>query len=373
MGPRSFGMATRCCMALSVGSHRRFPAHGLPEPHRCSRFCGNPAGSAGHALAGGSPGIRRRQRAAPGTRGTLRPRLHACARRNSRPPSLRARNRNTPLLIVLAGIWLTDVVFLYALMRDDPLLARTSLLVAIDIVLLLVTVIGGRVVPTFTANALRARDGRADICSNRCAHSIAIVAMIAVAVADIVTPSYRLVGGIAAIAALVYVWRLSGWPRYRLDEPLVWSLHLAYAWLPVGLAMKALDSAGSVAWAAHWLDALTIGVAAAHDPCRHDPCLARTYRPPVTRVAADRWRVHSAIARGGDGGVRTSAGSRRRSADRHCCCTVGDLRFGIFIVVYTPNSCVAASTACRDRRSAGALPPRLPRSHRLCEYAHGYR
>jgi len=155
-------------------------------------------------------------------------------------------------------------VFLYALMRDDPLLARTTLLVAIDIVLLLVTVIGGRIIPTFTANALRAHGRPSDIRSNRRADSMAIVAMIAVAVGDIVTPSYWLVGGIAAIAALAHVWRLSGWRSLQtLDEPLVWSLHLAYAWLPVGLAMKALYFAGNVAWAAHWLHALTIGVAAA--------------------------------------------------------------------------------------------------------------
>src|SRR5688500_7245758 len=31
------------------------------------------------------------------------------------PPLLRVRNRNSPLLLVLAVIWLTDVVFLYAL------------------------------------------------------------------------------------------------------------------------------------------------------------------------------------------------------------------------------------------------------------------
>src|SRR4026207_1552223 len=126
------------------------------------------------------------------------------------PPLVRARNRNSPLLVVLAGIWLTDVVFLYALMRDDPLLARTTLLVAIDIVLLLVTVIGGRIIPTFTANALPAPGPPSDTRTNRRADSMAIVAMIAVAVGDIVTPSYWLVGGIAAIAALAHVWRVGG-------------------------------------------------------------------------------------------------------------------------------------------------------------------
>ncbi|NNM60726.1 MAG: hypothetical protein HKM03_00995 [Steroidobacteraceae bacterium] len=36
-------------------------------------------------------------------------------------------------------------------------------------------------------------------------------------------------------------------------------LHLAYAWLPVGLAMKAAALLGGFAIAAFWLHALTIG------------------------------------------------------------------------------------------------------------------
>jgi uncharacterized protein involved in response to NO len=180
------------------------------------------------------------------------------------PPLLRARNRNSPLLLVLAAIWLTDVVFLYALMRDDVLLARTTLRVAIDIVLLLVTVIGGRIVPAFTASALRARGLVPDLRANRWLDGIVIAAMIAVVFVDILAPWQELAGAVAAAAAIAHAARLFGWRSWRtLDEPLVWSLHLAYAWLPAGLAMKALYFAGNVTWAAHWLHALTIGVAAA--------------------------------------------------------------------------------------------------------------
>jgi uncharacterized protein involved in response to NO len=180
------------------------------------------------------------------------------------PPLLRARNRNSPLLLVLASFWLTDVVFLYALMRDDVLLARTTLLVAIDIVLLLVTVIGGRIVPAFTASALRARGLATDLRTSRWTDGIVIAAMIAVVFVDIIAPWHRAAGAVAAVAAIAHAWRLIGWRSWRaLDEPLVWSLHLAYVWLPAGLAMKALYLAGNVAWAAHWLHALTIGVAAA--------------------------------------------------------------------------------------------------------------
>jgi uncharacterized protein involved in response to NO len=179
------------------------------------------------------------------------------------PPLLRARNRNTPLLLVLIGIWLTDLAFLYALRSSNVLLARAALLVAIDVILVLITVIGGRIVPAFTASALRARGQAADLRSSRWLDRIVIGAMIAVVCADLVAPGSAIAGVVAALAAALQAWRLAGWRSLRtLDEPLVWSLHLAYAWLPVGLALKALYLLTAASWSAHWLHALTIGVAA---------------------------------------------------------------------------------------------------------------
>ena len=76
------------------------------------------------------------------------------------PPLLRARNRNTPLLAVLTALWLTNVVFYWGFLRGSRV-ARHALLVGIDIILLLVTVIGGLIVPAFTASALKQRGVRA--------------------------------------------------------------------------------------------------------------------------------------------------------------------------------------------------------------------
>ncbi len=57
--------------------------------------------------------------------------------------------------------------------------------------------------------------------------------------------------------------RLSGWKSLRtLSEPIVWVLHAAYAWLPVGLALKAVYLATGAPWAFQWQHALTIGTAA---------------------------------------------------------------------------------------------------------------
>ncbi len=179
------------------------------------------------------------------------------------PPLLRARNRNTRLLLVLACIWITDLAFVIAVGRGDALLARGALLVAIDIVLLLITIIGGRIVPAFTATALRARGVSADIRSSSWVGALVVGAMLGIVVADVFAPWGTVAGGVAALAAIAQAWRVAGWQSLRSrEEPLVWSLHLAYAWLPVGLAMKAIYLFTGAAWSAHWLHALTIGAAA---------------------------------------------------------------------------------------------------------------
>jgi uncharacterized protein involved in response to NO len=252
-------------------------------------------------------------------------------------PLLRAHNRNSPLLLVLSGIWLTDVVFLYALMRGDVLLARTTLLVAIDIILLLVTVIGGRIVPAFTASALRARGQASGVRSSRWADGIVIGAMIAVVFVDIIAPWHRVAGGIAAVATIAHVWRLIGWRSWRtLDEPLVWSLHLAYAWLPAGLAMKALYLSSNAAWAAHWLHALTIGVAAAMIlAVMTRASLGHTGRPLLaSRLIGSAYILLSLAA-----AMRVFAPPLAPSVHRWSVIAAGTLwicAFAIFIVVYTP-------------------------------------
>ena len=253
------------------------------------------------------------------------------------PPLLRARNRNSPLLLVLAGIWLTDVVFLYALMRDDVLLARTTLLVAIDIVLLLVTVIGGRIVPAFTANALRARGRATDLRSSRWTDGIVIGAMIAIVLVDVIAPWHPVAGAVAAVAAIAHAARLIGWRSWRtLDEPLVWSLHLAYAWLAVGLAMKALYLAANVAWAALWLHALTIGVAAAMIlAVMTRASLGHTGRPlSASRLIGGAYILLSLAAV-----MRVFAPPLAPGAYQWSVMVAGTLwicAFAVFIVVYTP-------------------------------------
>lgn len=178
-------------------------------------------------------------------------------------PLLRSRSRNTPLLAVLGLFWLTDLVFQIALIRNNPLLALHALQVGIDIVLVLVTVIGGRIVPSFTSAALRPLGLEGAVHNRPALTGLAIAGMVGVMLSDVFWPESRIAGAIAGVAAVLQTARLLQWAPWRtLRQPIVWVLHLSYAWLPVGLALKAIALLSGAAFAAFWLHALTIGALA---------------------------------------------------------------------------------------------------------------
>lgn len=179
------------------------------------------------------------------------------------PPLVRARNRNTPLLAVLTALWATNAAFYLGLARGDAGLALHALLVGIDIVLVLVTVIGGRIVPAFTASGLKQRGIAGAVRASPAMTVLAVGAMAAVAIGDLLAPDGKMAGVIAAFAAIVQTLRLAQWRTVKtVHQPILWVLHLAYAWLPIGLALKALALLQGAAPAAFWLHALTIGAAA---------------------------------------------------------------------------------------------------------------
>jgi len=176
------------------------------------------------------------------------------------PPLLRSRSRNTPLLVVLGLFWLTNLTFHVGLLRHNPPLALHALHVGIDIVLVLVTVIGGRIIPSFTRSALRPLGMPDAVHNSPVVTGLAIAAMVSVTLSDVFWPESRVAGVIAAVAACIQAVRLLQWETWRtLRQPIVWVLHLSYAWLPVGLALKAIALLSGTAIAAFWLHALTIG------------------------------------------------------------------------------------------------------------------
>jgi uncharacterized protein involved in response to NO len=179
-------------------------------------------------------------------------------------PLLRERNRNTPLLLVLLALWGCNLWFHGAKAALDAPQAQRALLVGIDIVLLLATVIGGRIVPAFTNSGLRQRGVSVVVKASPVLTTLAVTAMALIVAVDAWQPDGRLAAVLAAAAATIHAARLSQWgTRHTLRQPIVWVLHLGYAWLPIGLALKAAalwsTPEPGPAFTAFWLHALTIG------------------------------------------------------------------------------------------------------------------
>jgi len=143
------------------------------------------------------------------------------------PPLLRTRNRNLAMLAVIAILWLIDVAFLVGVARHDGGLMARTMTLAIDVVLVLVTVIGGRIVPAFTANALRRRNETVDIRSRSWVEVLTIGATVAIVIADLVAPAGAWTAAVAALAAVAHVIRLSGWRSFKTrGESILWIVHL---------------------------------------------------------------------------------------------------------------------------------------------------
>jgi uncharacterized protein involved in response to NO len=131
---------------------------------------------------------------------------------------------------------------------------RLGLLLMANMGLALVGVIGGRIIPSFTLNALRKTSTPAEPRPIPGLDQAAVLSLLAVAVVDLVAPDSTLSGAVAALAALLAALRLSRWHGLRtLGQPILWVLHLAYAFVPLALATKAAWLLAGEPWAAHWL------------------------------------------------------------------------------------------------------------------------
>lgn len=179
------------------------------------------------------------------------------------PALRRSKSPNTPLLAVLLLLAACNATTHWALMLRNSNVAQHAILVGIDITLLLVTLIGGRIVPAFTGNALRYGGAAASLRTWPLMTPAAVLSMIAVVLSDLFWPDSRIAGVVAGIAAAVNAMRMLQWRSLAtLRQPIVWVLHLGYVWLPVGLALKSMALLSGAAVSAFWLHALTIGVLA---------------------------------------------------------------------------------------------------------------
>lgn len=174
-----------------------------------------------------------------------------------------ANQRNYPIVAITGFLALFNLMFHLSALGFIHLSIdadRIALYLLIHLVLLLVTVIGGRILPNFSANWLRAHgDSRLPVVEGW-VDRLTIMLTVATGLFAAFLPMSRVTAGLALAAAAVHGYRLVRWRGIGTrSEPLLFVLHAAYAWLPVGYALLGCAILGWLVPATVALHALTMG------------------------------------------------------------------------------------------------------------------
>jgi uncharacterized protein involved in response to NO len=168
--------------------------------------------------------------------------------------------RNLPMMAALGLLLIGNLlVHLEALG-----VAETSALgnrLGVATLLMLISLVGGRIIPSFTRNWLaKVEPGSAAPAPFDRLDRIAL-AVTAVALATwVILPGDRISSAAELVAGIALAARLMRWRGgATLREPLLWVLHLGYAWLALGLVLLGLSGFVSALPPTAALHALTVG------------------------------------------------------------------------------------------------------------------
>jgi uncharacterized protein involved in response to NO len=151
------------------------------------------------------------------------------------------KRRNLVFLPILGLLTLAEGLVL-AEMQGWGSFGRSGLLLGTFILLLMIAIIGGRIIPGFTANGLRLKGIVVTPKSYPRLEKTAIGCLALAGLAWTFVPDTALAGFLSLAAAILNAARLPGWHGWRsVRTPLLWVLHLGFVWLPVGLALLGLS------------------------------------------------------------------------------------------------------------------------------------
>ncbi len=128
------------------------------------------------------------------------------------------------------------------------------------ILMLMVALIGGRVVPSFTRNWLAKHNRAASLAAQGRLDHVALGALACYAIAAIAGADERMTASLALCAAGLHAARLYRWQGWRtVSEPLLFILHVGYGWLVTALLLAGISGLTEWVSASSALHAMTVG------------------------------------------------------------------------------------------------------------------
>ena len=168
--------------------------------------------------------------------------------------------RNLPMLAALTGLLLGNVlVHLDALGVADTAVLGNNL--GIAVLLSLISLVGGRIIPSFTRNWMASnRPELPEPATFGWVDRVVLAATIVALASWLARPDMIVTGVLCLFTGVAHWLRLSRWRGIAtLREPLLWVLHLGYGWLGLGFILLGLTSTTSWLPLFTALHALTVG------------------------------------------------------------------------------------------------------------------
>ncbi|HJS32988.1 MAG TPA: NnrS family protein [Alphaproteobacteria bacterium] len=177
-------------------------------------------------------------------------------------PGIVKRNlrRNGAFVLMLVILTAANAATHAEALGADWASARWGIELGLGVLLVMISIIGGRIVPAFTIGGLRMAGRPVAIEPAPRLDLLAIAATAGFVIAQAIGADEAFVGAVSAAAAAAHCARLARWHGWRsFGTPLVWILHLAYAWLIVGFAVMAAHGLGAPVAASAGFHALGAG------------------------------------------------------------------------------------------------------------------
>jgi len=164
--------------------------------------------------------------------------------------------RNLIMVVALTVLWLANVAIHLDALGVRPGASHRAFIVALDVIVVLMIAMTGRIVPMFTKNATGVDAVRAQPTLDKAA----LAAMVATSLLDATTSDPRLAGTAALVTAVLVAVRSATWgTRHTAHVPMLWILHAGHAWIIAGLALRGAAAFTSFIPAVVATHALTVG------------------------------------------------------------------------------------------------------------------
>lgn len=116
--------------------------------------------------------------------------------------------------------------------------ARTGYLLGVDTIVVVMTIIGGRVIPMFTQNAVPG----VQIVKRAWLEKLVIGSTVGFLLSDLIEETASVTSALAVLAGVAGLLRLGSWKSIAtLKKPILWVLHLGYFFLGAGLISRGLS------------------------------------------------------------------------------------------------------------------------------------